>query len=397
ALIETGRVDEARELLGKLAEAHPEDNEVQFLFGMTDIAEKDYDDAIRRFHRILVSQPEVVRVRLELGRAYFLKGDYGDAEREFLFASAGNLPPTVRANVNRYLGAIRQLKTFAYSLSFAIAPDTDLNAGPATSGITLYGIPFQLSQSARANAGVGLALQGAAEWSPKLAKHVKLRLGAQVVRSQYFHTEFDDMTVQAYAGPHVLLNKWEFDVLGNGSYRWYGDRPYAQTAGGAVDATYYATPRLGIGGAFGAYQISYPQSPVQNGPGATIMLNCFYVPDPASIVRLTGALGVQDAEISAYSSHSQQIGISWSREFAAGITLGLSPSFTHIGYDAPLAAFNATRSDDQYAMQVMVMDRKIDWGGFTPRLIYTFIRNDSSIPLYQFSRNRFEIGVTQSF
>jgi hypothetical protein len=48
-------------------------------------------------------------------------------------------------------------------------------------------------------------------------------------------------------------------------------------------------------------------------------------------------------------------------------------------------------------MQIALLDRKIDYHGFTPRIIYTYTRNNSSIPLYRFSRNRVELGITRSF
>jgi tetratricopeptide (TPR) repeat protein len=395
------RHDDARQILDVLA-AHPahdraRDNQVQFLLGILDIEDKDYDSAIAHFHRILVNDPKQVRVRLELGRAYFMKHDYANAQRQFLFARAGHLPPDVQANVDRFLGAIRSLQTFSYGLSFSLAADSNLNAGPATDAVSLYGLPFQLSPNAQANSGVGLAFDTNAEWSPRVGKKLKWRLGTQLHRSQYRQTVFDDMTVGVYTGPHLTLKRWDFNVLGSVSRRWYGDRTYTNSVGGSFDATYYVTARLGLGAGAGLSHLAYPLNALQTGPGHTYSVNSFYTPTPASVVRAAASFGVQEAQSPAYANHSQQFGLTYSRDFHGGLTVSLAPSYTRIAYAAPLAAFATTRIDHQLSGQVALLDRKIDWSGFTPRLIYTVTRNASSIPLYAFHRSRVEFGFTRAF
>jgi len=401
-MIGQARFADARNILEVLA-AHKSgdqtrDNEVQFLLALLDMQDQDYDSAISRFHRILVNEPKRVRVRLELGRAYFLKKDYADAQRQFLFARAGHLPPTVQANVDRYLGAIRSLQTFSYNLSFAMATDTNVNAGPATDSVSLYGLPFQLSPNAKANSGVGLALDTSAEWSPRLSKGLKWRIGSQLHRSQYRQTEFDDITLGVYSGPHLTTKRWDFNLLGSVAQRWYGDRTYSNSFSGSFDATYYVTSRFGVGGNVGISHISYRQISLQDGPGHSYAVNAFYTPTPASIIRASASFGTQDAATAAYADHFQQFGLSYTREFRGGITLSLAPSYTRIAYEAPLDASNGvTRLDHQFTGQLSLLDRKIDWSGFTPRIVYTYTRNDSSIPLYTFRRNRVEMGFTRAF
>jgi tetratricopeptide (TPR) repeat protein len=175
--ITANQPDRARALLEPLA-ARPSgnrrhDNQVLFLLGLIDIAEQDYDAAIARFHRVLVTEPGQVRVRLELGRAYFMAKDYEDAQRQFLFARAGRLPKNVIDNVDHFLNAIRFLRTFTYNFALSVAEDSNLNAGPATDSVTLFGLPSQLPPSSVANAGVGLAFDGSLEWAPRVGKKVR--------------------------------------------------------------------------------------------------------------------------------------------------------------------------------------------------------------------------------
>ena len=54
-----------------------------------DAREKLYDKAIAAFRMILVNRPELIRVRLELARTFFLRGRDGLARRHFELVLAG--------------------------------------------------------------------------------------------------------------------------------------------------------------------------------------------------------------------------------------------------------------------------------------------------------------------
>lgn len=105
-LIQANRLDDAKRVVAHVLEINPNDREAIFLQGMIAVAEKRYSDAIEAFRRILADEPERERVRLELGRAFFLEGDYENAERNFRFARAGDLPDDAKRNVDQYLAAI---------------------------------------------------------------------------------------------------------------------------------------------------------------------------------------------------------------------------------------------------------------------------------------------------
>ncbi len=84
--------------------------EAIFLRGMIAVAEEGLRRGNTDFRRILAAEPDRERVRLELARAFFASGDYDNAERNFKFARAGDLPPEVKANIDHLLAAITRLK-----------------------------------------------------------------------------------------------------------------------------------------------------------------------------------------------------------------------------------------------------------------------------------------------
>lgn len=401
-LIFRNRQDEARTALERLAQTGGEmtreqANEVQFLIGLIDITGKDYPAAISRFRRVLASDPDAVRVRLELGRAFFLNNDYNNARRQFLFARAGDVPPTVRKNIDRYLVAIRSLRTMKYSFSISLASDTNLNAGPSADTITIYGLPFELSKSARANSGVGLAIDAGAEYAPRISERLKWRMGTQIHRAQYRYTEFDDMTMSVYTGPHLTLRKWDFNLLATAARRWYGNRVYTNIFGGRVSSTYFVTSRFGIGAALAVNRLNYPRYTPQSGTGGNVSLNMFYTPSTSSILSARATLGQQGAKDKAFANHLQQFNVSVTKELGSGFTVTASPSYSRIAYDARLAAFDRRRIDHQFVGSLTLLNRKIDILGITPRIVYAYTNNASSVPLYRYTKHRIEIGLTTQF
>ncbi|PWR01806.1 hypothetical protein DKT77_14490 [Meridianimarinicoccus roseus] len=82
--------------------------------------------AIPVFLGILGPHPDLVRVRLELGRAYFEDRQWSNARREFLLVLSADIPRPVRANVLAYIRAIDSRRGFDWDISLAL---TELRSG----------------------------------------------------------------------------------------------------------------------------------------------------------------------------------------------------------------------------------------------------------------------------
>ena len=95
------------------------------------------DEAIAAFRKALVANPGLVRLRLELARAFFLKGEDTLAKRHFEQVLAGNLPAPVAANIVRFLRIIRARRRWEARFGVSVAPDSNLNTASGTRRIWL--------------------------------------------------------------------------------------------------------------------------------------------------------------------------------------------------------------------------------------------------------------------
>jgi outer membrane protein len=128
-----------------------------------------------------------------------------------------------------------------------------------------------------------------------------------------------------------------------------------------------------------------------------LVLGAFVAPTAASFARATVQLGRLDARNPGYANRSGLAGLQYVREFKGGLTVGVAPSITRIVCDQRLAAFDAVRKDTQVSAQASLLDRRLDFHGLTPKLLYTYTRNSSKLPLYRFNRSRFDLVLTNNF
>ena len=101
----------------------------------------------RRGHRLAArhagqTAPIWCAIRLELARAFFLKGENNLARKHFEHVLAGSPPGAVAANVRRFLSEIRARRRWSLRAGFALAPDTNIGGTSAERIIYINNLPF---------------------------------------------------------------------------------------------------------------------------------------------------------------------------------------------------------------------------------------------------------------
>ncbi len=397
ALIASGAIAEAQNQLLGLERAGYQASQIQFLLGLISLSQKNFEDAISRFRKILAREPNAVRVRLELGRTYFQKGDLRNAERQFQFARSGKLPASVLKNVDTYLANIRRNRTFEIGLSLALAPDSNINAGPSLGNILIFGLPFQLSPDATANSGVGFAVATRANWSPRISHQLRWDFGVVAEGRRYGRSEFNDTAIAISSGPHLILEKSDARLNVRGTRRWYGGNVFANGLGANLELTYYFSGRTGVFSNLGVTRLRYPNLAVQNGVVSEYSIGAFHALTPSSIGRLSLLVGRQSAQAPALANRIAGAEVNYLKETGNGFTFNLLGRYRQSNYDEKLPGFPVIRRDRQFVSQLTVLNRRIVAGVFTPTVSITYTHNLSNLPLFRFRRTQFEFGLTRTF
>ncbi len=377
--------------------AEPGNPEWRFRLGMALVEQGEPRKAIAQFRHVLNDHPEAVRVRLELARAYYLARDFGNAERQFRLARSSNLPAVVAANVDNFLKSIRGERNWSFSASFAIAPDSNINAATNAESIEIYGLPFDLSEDARRSSGVGLSGQVGGEWAPRISTNVRQRFGLSVSRREYQGERFDDMTVSAYSGPRINLGAVGLALAATASRRWYGGHPYNRAIGGQAELAYFPSARSTFSVQASAMDLRHESATYLNGPLYSLTLGATHGLDKQSLGNLRLGLTRHDAANRAFAQTSVTLALLYARDLPAGFSISLQPAISRSRFDEKFAAFGAARRDTNYSLALSALNRKLTLGRFAPRIGFTQVINDSNIPLYAFHRTRVDFGVTTIF
>ena len=205
AALAKGELEDAEFLLGGIKPGEGNIDDLDFLYGSIAMAREDWQTAIARFRAMLIRDPTLPRVRLDLALAYFRAEEDSRAAYHFRQALGDeDLPPVVRARTLAYLDAIRRRKTWSVSTAVALAPDNNINAATSSRQVNLFGFPAQLSEDARQTSGVGLNANISGGYEARISPDLRFRTGASLYTRTYEQSKFNDRTLTLRAGPLAI-------------------------------------------------------------------------------------------------------------------------------------------------------------------------------------------------
>jgi hypothetical protein len=122
-----------------------------------------------------------------------------------------------------------------------------------------------------------------------------------------------------------------------------------------------------------------------------------YVLSPSSLFQFQVGFNRQDATIQPYSYSAWWLGGGYIQDLPFGFSAGFQPSYYLSYFDAPLPAFQVTRSDHTWMLNFTLLNRRLEYHGLTPRVSYSFTDQQSNIALYRYTRSQIQLGLTSQF
>jgi tetratricopeptide (TPR) repeat protein len=133
----------AADLLFKRLLLKPDDLDAGFQYAQLETELGDYEAAIGALERILYYNPNLPRVKLQLGVLYFHLRSYEMARNYFdAVISAPDVPSDIRTEVQTYVAAVDKavaINQFSVYGQFGLAYQTNANAGPNSPNVLALG------------------------------------------------------------------------------------------------------------------------------------------------------------------------------------------------------------------------------------------------------------------
>ena len=351
--------------------------------------------------------PGLVRVRLELARAFFLKGEDSLAQQHFEQVLAGELPPPVVANINRFLGIMRARRRWEANLGFAIAPDSNLNTASRETTIwldTRFGrLPFTRSEEdTTPKSGIGISVWGGGEYQHPLGDRVRLRAGANASAREYTGSEFDSHTASVHFGPRWLAGpNTEASLLGTIQREWSAGQPETDQYGVRLESRHRLSPIVNVQGRLGLRRRNSRSSDRLDGPVGEVALTASWVALP--VLRISGSVGYNWARAreKEWRSAGPRASLGGNLALPLGFTLGVQAAKQWTDYEGGGARHRTIdqkqRKDETRTLTLSGYNRAVTLLGFSPRVSVINERRETNAQGLEYKKNRGELSFVRQF
>ncbi len=410
-LIQQGKYEAASTSLRHLAESRPEDTNSRFLLafsliehsrqvGTKEMQEALLDEAIAVLHAILINHPGLVRVRLELARAFFYKKEDGLSRKHFERVLAGKPPAPVAANIQRFLNEIRARKRWSMYLGSTLKPSSNIGRNSETEIINIFGLPFRRDTVEEEKSGVGLSVwAGGGYWYP-LAPRLRLRFGTDLAREEYPGKEYDQSFLGVHAGPEWFLDaNTSVSLLLDARRRWLVTTPYYFDFGARSEIKHRLNRRLWLTGRASWHDREYREADYLDGSVLSVSVDGNWILMPT--LRLEAALGYSDEHTTTkmwrHDTRWGRIGASMS--LPRGFTVGGSTEFRRTRYEGNWFPFTSgtPRKDRTKIYRASVHNRAFTLYGFSPQFVLTHEEKNTNSQVYGYDSTSGEIRFVRQF
>ena len=413
ALMDSGRFLEAINILGPLVQGRVIHADTLFLYGMAALqasqqagAPEDtrsalLDQAIASFHAMLVKAPGLVRVRLELARAFFLKGEYALSRRHFEFVLASEPPEAVAANVEKFLERIRARGRWSYKGGFALAPDSNIGGTSDERTIYIFDLPFERDIEELTTSGIGVSTWAGAEYQLPLGEKLRLRAGAEMARRDYKGSEFDQLFLAGHAGPRRFLDRdTHASLLASVQQRWLGTAPDHRALGARLEAGHRASRSVSLSGRVSWHERRYRTRNNLDGPVWDASLRGNWVVMPTVRLEFSAGYGRERPELERWRNRNRWVGTGVSVILPLGFNVGIGGEYRWTDYQGnwfPNVRDGSSREDRTRSLRASVHNRALAFWGFSPELVAVNEQRTTNAQLYDYKRTRGELRFVRQF
>lgn len=234
----------------------PANLDVLFKFATVATRTGDYEGAVSALERMLLINPDLPRVRLELGVLYFRLGSY-EIARTYLETALTSqaLSPEVRSRAEQFMVEIQKRQSpsrFLGEVFAGVRYQSNANLGPPTSSVRLFGQAANLNQSAIGTADWGVVGSAMVRHIYDLQTQDRAQIETQF--TAYSNRQFQVSTAnvsildltsgprfQVFQGIFEDVTLKPFATLG---YIWINDTPFYGSAGAGLESGVLITDKL---------------------------------------------------------------------------------------------------------------------------------------------------------
>lgn len=409
SLLNGGKPAQAYQLLKQNYEQGKASNQELFLLGMSAKQSGNIGVAKQYFEQLLKRDPNAARVKLELAETVFQQGDKQYARNLLVDVKKLNPPQGVLQNINGFIAQIdnpnmARRSTDRVQWNFwgeaGVIVDSNANAAPVIDTVTMYNIPFTLSDDAKATDDVAkvvklgvsnaIALGNKATWQTHLSAHWQ---------DYNKLSQLDSLQLSLQTGPYIALSpqaSLNVPITANRVKIGHNQSYYYYSYGISPRLTYRFNPQLSLNTGLSVSKRKYNSDNKPDVTTISLSPSLQYVLSPNDIIGGGLTLGKIESDNDFDSNNSLGVFANYRHQFENGFSTALSVGYEGQEYDGKEPAFSEIRKDKLFNASVSAT-KHIEAIDADVSLSVSYSKNNSNLPLYDYKRVQTYLGINKSF
>jgi hypothetical protein len=384
-----------------------------FLLGLSAKLSNNFQKAERYFKQAVNKEPDAGRIYLELAEVLYRQGKFEEARTNALRVKKQNPPPEVQKNIDVLIAEIDKTKNnprkFASNtkknwnayLEAGISHDSNVNAGPDTDTVFLYGLPFTLSSNAKQTEDTAYFLRGGINHQKKLNNTMTWQNSASFVFNNYLTADdYDHTFISLSTG--LAFNTGERSRLYvpiNLDVRNYDkqDRWFSQTIGVSPSFAYGISKKLQLHINSSLSKQRFKDNSSRDLNAYTLNPYINYQPQQNQNLSLGFILGKEDSNQEIYSNDVSGAYIGFQHSFNnRKLKTGINFSYTDTEFEGIQPAYTEARKDisKRVSLNASYLISELD---VTLRANASYQDNNSNLDINNYDREYFSLSLLKQF
>ena len=385
----------------KLRALNEGDPRFDYLYGLAALETGHFNEAVFALDRVTVASPEVIRPRLELGRAYLKLNNKVAALKHFNDVLVLSPPPIVQKNVFAIIEKLKnsnqknQKKTLTKLASFSIGYDDNINFGTDNSEIDIPGVGSVKLNSSAIKQKSGFAetkFQFLQKKKNSKTKNTFLMVGLS--HREYFKsTSFNFSSIDLRAGLSINRNDKQYQFVVRDRPSFLDGKLYSNTIGLDAVIRKSINPNQVVSTYLSLENYDNKRIPLSDRKRVLIGMKLDFSKKKAQH-QFDFQMNKEYADKrkgNPFSRNILGVGYKASYDWNSSNTSYLNLDYRNYKHQAAYSVFPSKREDNRFiikGMHELKISKKM-----TLSLSVKRTKNNSNLKLYDVKRNEIEVGM----
>ena len=373
-------------------------NNIDFLFIYAKKKEELYEYKLSEniYKKIISLRPNELRYYLDLAKIQFLRFDYVNSEKNFLYVyNKENVPSNVKFNIRNYLKLINEKKSGKINYTVKLSHNDNINNGTYADTIKLFGVPFKIDENAKAKSSYELFTN----IDGSIGKNVhgqKINTGFDISYSDFQSKNYDRLKYGINIGPEFVFKNNKINLDYSFSQEKIGFNKILNTnqlmlkgfqnknnsqflfTMGIDNKSYYNNKDFNTDGNFIEFKSNFFYK-----KRFSLGANYKYIKNNA----------INDF----YGNEKNYFELTSSMYLFKNLSFNLSGGIETAAYDKYQPIFSRTRRDNLKFVNLNIRNDRWFIGNYMPQINLTFRKNKSNVDVYDTKSDNISLNLVKEF